>query len=68
VVVVLGAVEGERVLEARAAAAADRDAQRLALGVALSAEQLADLLDGLAGQGHRVFRSLRHFTKCSERV
>ena len=54
VVVVLGAVEGERVLEARAAAAADGDAQRLALGIALTAQQLADLLGRLVGQGDRL--------------
>ena len=43
VVVVLGLVEGERVLEAGAAAAADGDAQRLLGGVLLAAEQLPDL-------------------------
>ena len=66
VVVVLGAVEGERVLEAGAAAAANRDAQRLALGVVLAAQQLADLLGRLAGERDRLFRSLGHFTKCSD--
>src|SRR6266516_1642427 len=42
VVVVLGAVEGKRVLKARAAAAADRDAERLALGIVLPSEQLGE--------------------------
>ena len=53
VVVVLRLVEGERVLEAGATAAANRDAQRLTLGVGLGAEQLADLLGGLVGQRDR---------------
>ena len=53
VVVVLGLVEGERVLEARAAAAADGDAKRLFAAIGLAAEQLADLLGGLVGQGDR---------------
>ena len=38
VVVLLGAVEGERVLEARATAAANRDPKRLSLGALLRAE------------------------------
>ena len=66
VVVVLGLVEGERVLEAGAAAAADGDAQRLVLGVGLAAQQLADLLGGLVGEGDRCVWRLGHFTKCSE--
>jgi hypothetical protein len=55
VVVLLGPVEGERVLEARAAATANGDPQGLALGVALAPQQLADLLDGL---GLRVIASV----------
>ena len=58
VVVVLDAIEGERVLEARAAAAADGDAKRLALGVLLGAEQLADLAGRLLGEGDGCLRSL----------
>ena len=64
----LALVEGERVLEAGAAAAADGDAQRLALGVVLAAEQLADLLGRLVGEGDRLLWGLGHFTKCSEQV
>ena len=65
----LALVEGERVLEAGAAAAADGDAQRLVLGaLGLAAEQLADLLGGLVGEGDRCFGSLGHFTKCSWQV
>ena len=63
VVVVLGAVEGERVLEAGAAAAANGDAQGLALGVVLAAEQLADLLDGLVAEGDRRCRAYRSLHK-----
>ena len=65
VVVVLGLVEGERVLEAGAAAAADGDAKRLFAAIGLTAEQLADLLGGLVGQGDRCLWGLSHFTKCS---
>jgi hypothetical protein len=66
VVVLLGAVEGERVLEARAAAAANRDAQCLALGVVLTAQQLADLLGRLGAERECLLGGLRHFTKCSD--
>ncbi len=65
VVVVLGAIEGERVLEAGATAAANGDAKRLFLGLALAAEQLADLLGRLVGQGDRCLWGIGHFTKCS---
>ena len=50
----LASIEGERVLEAGAAAAANGDAQRLPLRLGLTAEQLADLLGGLVGQGDRL--------------
>jgi hypothetical protein len=50
VVALLGGVEGERVLEAGAATAADRDAQSLLGSVLLLAEQLLDLARRLVGQ------------------
>jgi hypothetical protein len=67
VIVVLGTVEGERVLEAGATAAANGDAQRLALGVVLTAQQLADLPGRLVGKDDRLLWSLGHFIKCSGR-
>ena len=54
VVVVLGAVEGQRVLEAGAAAAAHGDAQRLLVGALLAAQQSADLPGRLGGERDRV--------------
>ena len=70
VVVLLDMVEGQRVLEARAATAADRDAQRLTPSVLLRGEQLGYLAGRLVGEGdgncRRVGR-LGHFIKCSER-
>ncbi len=71
VVVVLGPVEGKRVLEARATTAADGDPQGLTLGVRLAGEQLGDLAGRLVGQGDcrlgSVAGRVSHFTKCSER-
>src|SRR5262245_25947710 len=65
VVVVLGAVEGERVLEAGASTAANGDPEGLALGLVLGTEQLADLRGGLVAYGDCCCRSISHFTKCS---
>jgi hypothetical protein len=65
VVLVLGLVEGERVLEAGATAAADGDAKRLLGTLGLPAKQLADLLGGLVGEGDRGLGRVSHFTKCS---
>jgi len=56
VVVLLGAVEGEGVLEAGAAAAADGNPQGLALGVVLAAEELADLRRSPVAEGDGLFR------------
>lgn len=70
VVVILGAVEGKRVLKARAATTPNGHPKRLALGVLLRAEKLGDLADRLISQGDRCLRSVAsrvgHFTKCSE--
>jgi hypothetical protein len=53
VVVVARLVERQRVLKARASAAAHGDTQRLVGTVALVGEQLLDLARGLVGQGDR---------------
>src|SRR3954452_4236775 len=50
VIVGLGLIEGERVLEARTAAAAHRDAQRLLLGIDVRADQLLNLARRLVGE------------------
>jgi hypothetical protein len=63
-VVVLGLVEGERVLESGATAAADGDAKRLGV-VLLTTKELADLAGGYVGKGDRLIRRVSHFTKCS---
>jgi hypothetical protein len=56
VVVLLGCVKGERVLEAGATTAANRDAQRLIGAVLLPTEQLLDLGRRLVGQLDRLKR------------
>ncbi len=70
VIVLLGAVEGQRILKTRAAAAANGDAKRLSLGILLPGEQLGDLARGLLGQRDgclgRLGGGVGHFTKCSE--
>src|SRR5918992_4426121 len=60
VILFLGLVEGERVLEARAAAAPHGHAQGLALGAILSAEKLPDLLRGAVGEAYRCRGCIRH--------
>jgi hypothetical protein len=65
VVVLLGLVEGERVLKAGASATADGYAQSLLGPLDLTPEQLADLLGGLIGEGDRGIWRIGHFTKCS---
>ena len=52
VVVDRAGVEAEPVLEARAPAALDRDAQNRALALGILGHQLADLLRGVRGQGN----------------
>src|SRR5262249_31868250 len=59
VVVLLGRVEGERVLETGTAATANRDAKRLLAAALLLAQQLLDLGRSLVGQRPRL-RSLTH--------
>jgi hypothetical protein len=56
VVVLLGGVEGEGVLEPGATAAANRDAQRLLGPALLLAEQVLDLRRRLVGQLDRLKR------------
>lgn len=65
VIVVLGFVEGERVLEARAATAADGNPQSLLAALGLAAKQLANFLGGLGTEGDRCVGRVVHFTKCS---
>jgi DegV family protein with EDD domain len=67
VIVVFGLIEGEGILETRAASTPYGDAEGLSSGALLRAEQLGDLAGSLVGEADRGLSLVSHFTKCSER-